>query len=281
MKLGKGNELTLPGNGKTETQVALIGAGNVATHLGIALKQAGYRIRGVYSRRKEHAEALALRLSASSFTDTISLLPRADVYVFCVKDDALAACVEQLAARSDTAGALFIHTAGSVSLDVFRGKATRYGVIYPMQTFSKKRRIDFSRVPLFIEAASADVLQEVRTIAGRLSDSVTPLSSDRRQYLHIAAVFANNFANHCFALAADVLQENGISPSCLLPLIDETVRKLHEMPAAVAQTGPAVRHDDHILHKHLQLLGDNAARAEIYRLLSESIYRKAQQSAQP
>ena len=97
--------------------------------------------------------------------------------------------------------------------------------------------------------------------------------SQQRAQLHLAAVFACNFANHMCTLADDLLKEAGLPFEDLLPLIDETTAKLHDMPPAEAQTGPARRGDKKIQQQHIEKLDD--AKARIYQLISDSIYNHA------
>lgn len=74
----------------------------------------------------------------------------------------------------------------------------------------------------------------VEDLANELSDTVYPLDSAKRKKLHLAAVFANNFTNHCCTLAYHLLEKNGIAPTVLLPIIDETAQS--------STTSPLPRH---------------------------------------
>lgn len=255
--------------------ISLIGSGNVATHIGHALAKAGYRINGVFSRTLAAAQALAGTLHCDA-TDHLEALPEADCCLFAVKDDAL----PSLAARW---GALHpdsfcLHTAGSVPMDIFERKVENYGVLYPMQTFSKTRQVDFHAIPCFIEANAPETLDKVTQLARSVSDRVYVLPSERRRWLHLAAVFACNFSNHCYDIAARLLEKEGIPSDSLLPLIDETAAKVHELPACKAQTGPAVRFDRNVIDRHERMLTDNPELRRIYELLSQHIYQYAQEN---
>lgn len=255
--------------------ISLIGSGNVATHIGHALAKAGYRINGVFSRTLAAAQALAGTLHCDA-TDHLEALPEADCCLLAVKDDAL----PSLAARW---GALHpdsfcLHTAGSVPMDIFEGKVENYGVLYPMQTFSKTRQVDFHAIPCFIEANAPETLDKVTQLARSVSDRVYVLPSERRRWLHLAAVFACNFSNHCYDIAARLLEKEGIPSDSLLPLIDETAAKVHELPACKAQTGPAVRFDRNVIDRHERMLTDNPELRRIYELLSQHIYQYAQEN---
>ena len=261
-------------------KTVLIGAGNVATHLGEALQKTGSEILQVWSRTRTSAGTLADRLGCSWTTDVGQLTPEGELYLFCVSDDVLETLARQVYATLEALGtedgegetgcrALFVHTAGSMSQDVL--PAPRRGVMYPMQTFSRKRQVDFTEVPIFVESRTDE--EQLMMMAELISNRVWVLDEENRRYLHLAAVFACNFTNHMYDLAARFLAERGIPFSVMLPLIDETARKVHEMRPDEAQTGPAVRYDTNIIRKHLDMLCDPQIK-EIYTLLSNSIYDK-------
>lgn len=250
--------------------IVLLGSGNVATHLGRALSGTCHKVVQVYSRTMANAQALASELKCDATDDVHRVYADADVYVFSVKDDALPLLARDVKHRN--ADAIFVHTAGSVSMDVFKGNAQRYGVIYPMQTFSKSRELNFREVPCFVEGNDAETLAVVEALARSLSDHVVEMPSEKRKSLHLAAVFACNFTNHCYRLAERVLTDAGIDFSLYLPLIDMTARKVHEMSPHDAQTGPAVRFDETVINRHVNMLGDDMMR-QIYSLMSQSIHR--------
>ena len=250
-------------------KIVLIGAGNLATHLGKALHAAGHDMVQVFSRTMQSAETLASLLDAEPLTDMAQVRDDADVYIFSVKDSALEQLISQLCGGEKK---VFLHTAGSMPMSVFRGKALHYGVLYPMQTFSKQREVDFSIIPCFIEANDEFALKQIEGLAGRISSRVYRLSSEDRKYLHLSAVFACNFANHCYAASQKLLQQHGIPFDVMLPLIDETAAKVHGMTPKEAQTGPAVRYDENVIGKQTQLLENQPYFQKIYDSMSKSIH---------
>lgn len=250
-------------------KIVLIGAGNLATHLGKALHAAGHDMVQVFSRTMQSAETLASLLDAEPLTDMAQVRDDADVYIFSVKDSALEQLVSQLCGGEKK---VFLHTAGSMPMSVFRGKALHYGVLYPMQTFSKQREVDFSIIPCFIEANDEFALKQIESLAGQISHRVYQLSSEDRKYLHLSAVFACNFANHCYAASQELLQQHGIPFDVMLPLIDETAAKVHGMTPKEAQTGPAVRYDENVIGKQIQLLENQPYFQKIYDCMSKSIH---------
>ena len=253
-------------------KIALVGAGRVASCMGPRLKQAGHTIAGVYSRTLEHAEELAALVGAPA-SDRLDRLPEADVYLIMLSDDALLQHASTIVkGREDS---LFLHTAGSVPMDVFKEAGARhYGVLYAMQTFSKGIQVDWAQVPVFIEGSSKRELETVRSLALDLSPHVTPLSSTGRKKLHIAAVFTCNFTNHMYAISEQLLAEEGIPFSVMIPLVRETARKVENLSPAAAQTGPAVRGDLKVIREHLELLSEHPEYADIYQLLSTDINKE-------
>lgn len=250
-------------------KIAMIGAGRLATQLGRALRAAGHDITVVYSRTERSAATLAAQLACASTTCLDDVPAGADVYILSVTDNALPHVARRIY-RVDPA-AVYVHTAGSMPLSVLDG-ARHHAVGYPLQTFSKERDVDFRSIPCFVEASDDEALATVESLFASIADRVVRMTTADRRRLHIAAVFACNFVNHCYDLAATLLQQRGIAFDVLLPLIDETARKVHTMAPRKAQTGPAVRYDTDVLDSHLRMLADDALRHDIYALLSRSIH---------
>lgn len=250
-------------------RIALIGAGNVATCLGPRLKEAGHEITAVYSRTVESARILADRLGATYTTD-LKAVPASDAAIVMLKDDALKELAPAIA--DSLKDSLLLHTAGSVPMDIWNtAGAMKYGVLYPMQTFSKNSVIDWSQVPLFIEGSSDQTLNSIRELALTVSPDVTVLSSEGRKKLHLAAVFTCNFSNHMYAIAEQLLADEGVPFRVMLPLVRETARKVETMSPKDAQTGPAIRGDRKVINEHLALLKDYPEYAQLYKLISVDI----------
>ncbi|MBQ5408708.1 MAG: DUF2520 domain-containing protein [Muribaculaceae bacterium] len=248
-------------------RVVLIGSGNVATSLALALNGKCHLVQ-VYSRSMASAEALASRVGAQATNDLSQIVTDADIYVISVVDDAITRVLEACPAR----GGLWVHTSGSTSIDVFKGKRTRYGVLYPMQSFSKSCPVDMHEVHIFIEGCDSCATQEVKELAMLLTNNVHEITSTERERLHVAAVFACNFANHMFTLSSEVLDEAGIPFDAMLPLIKTTIAKLDNLTPTQSQTGPAARGDVNVIERHLQSLSGD--KHDIYRLLSQSILNR-------
>ena len=257
-----------------DTPIVFVGAGNLATNLAKALYRKRFRIVQIFSRTEESARSLALQVEADYTTDLKELTGDAKLYIVSLKDAAFVELLPQIAEGKEHA--LLVHTAGSIPMSVWEGHTQRYGVFYPMQTFSKQREVKFDEVPFFIEAKTAEDVALLKAIAATLSDHVYEASSEQRKSLHLAAVFICNFTNHMYALAADLLEKYQLPFNVMLPLIDETARKVHELAPRDAQTGPAVRYDKNVIENHLAMLADLPALQEIYKLMSKSIHEHHQ-----
>ena len=252
-------------------KIVFIGAGNLATRLSLAMQRVGMQIGQVYSHTEASARQLATRLGCPWTNDLSALQEDGDLYVFSLKDTVLSDVISKVKPNNG----MWVHTAGSMPMSVFGGYAQRFGVLYPLQTFSKGRNVNFDVIPIFLEANTDKNADYLKNIASALSENVRFMSSEKRRSLHLAAVFACNFTNHIYTLSYKLLENESIPADVLLPLIDETVSKIHSMPPAAAQTGPAIRYDENVINKHLAMLDDPDMQA-IYRLLSQSIHKEAQ-----
>lgn len=246
--------------------VVILGSGNVATNLALSLKDKCEVVQ-IFSRTMDNALMLAKEVGCDATNDLKKLYKKADIYIISVKDDAIASIIDSTPSN----GALWVHTSGSTPIEVFEGKREKYGVLYPMQSFSKSRIVDMSEVHIFIEGNCDKVTREINDFASCISENIHEATSQERQQLHVAAVFACNFANHMFTLSSEVLSEAGLPFDAMLSLIKTTVEKLDHMTPQESQTGPAARGDTKIIEKHLSSL--NGDKREIYKLLSDSIMR--------
>lgn len=256
-----------------DTSIVFIGAGNLATNLAKALYRKGFRIEQIYSRTEESARSLAQMVEAEYTTELSAVVEDAQLYIVSLKDAAFVQLLPEIVTGKSSA--LWVHTAGSISMDVWEGQVERYGVFYPMQTFSKQREVDFRDIPIFVESHSEADTQLLKDIASALSERVYEATSEQRKSLHLAAVFTCNFTNHMYAMAAELLKKYQLPFEVMLPLIDETARKVHELAPHDVQTGPAVRYDENVINAHLQMLADEPEMQKLYRLISENIHRLA------
>ncbi|MDT0607341.1 Rossmann-like and DUF2520 domain-containing protein [Croceitalea rosinachiae] len=240
----------------------LIGTGNVATHLFNAfLNVDEVAIKQVFGRNRETLKYFS---EHCSITTNIDAIVNADIYLIAVTDDEIAS-VSEIVSRKP---GIVAHTSGSISMASIRSK--RKGVFYPLQSFTKNKEIDFTKIPICIEASDEKGLSTLNTFANFLTESVNEISSEKRKKLHLAAVFANNFSNHLFQIAQELCETESLPFELIQPLILETVDKLSVLNPKKAQTGPARRNDVLTMQQHLDEL-NNPIHKKIYQLLSQSI----------
>ncbi|TAH43697.1 MAG: DUF2520 domain-containing protein [Bacteroidetes bacterium] len=248
-------------------KIVLIGTGNVAMHLGPALIKAGHEVIQLVGRTEKHSKFLANKLSCDYTINKKQISPKADTYIVALRDEAIGLYSKHIPSEAK----LVVHTSGSVNANVFSGITQHYGVLYPIQTLSTKRKINFETIPLCLEANSEKAKKKLLTLAKSLSKEVHWTSHDQRQTIHLAAVFANNFSNHLFALAEDMLTKKGMSFDLIRPLIAETAAKVQKSSAHQMQTGPARRGDTETIEKHIELLKNKPQLLQIYKILTRSI----------
>ena len=250
--------------------VSFIGAGNLAWHLAPALDNVGYVVKEVYSRDKRNAESLVERLyEAEVKTDLDFSSSSSSVFIIAVPDDAIGEIAQEIALPED---AILVHTAGSQGVSVLGYSATpNIGVFYPLQTFTRDRKVEFNAIPVFIESETHAGEKVLMTMAKSISKNVFKIASKERQALHVAAVFASNFTNHMLYLAQEIMKENSLSFEWLKPLISEMITKSLSIGPENAQTGPAKRGDLETLDRHMDFLKDDEAVSELYKIISQDI----------
>ena len=250
----------------TVKTITIIGAGNVATHLGKALLKKGFIINQVYSHTIDNAYTLASELNAMPCDDVKFITDESDLYIISIKDDFIEEIVSQIPFTKKTV----VHTSGSISMDVL-SKFEHHGIFYPLQTLSKDASVNITEVPLCIEANNNNTEETLIELGKLLSKNVQLINSEQRKKIHLAAVFACNFSNHMYAIAEELLKEDNIDLDILKPLIIETANKIqHNSPSAM-QTGPAKRNDEAVIKKHIEMLANATNHQDIYKIITENI----------
>ncbi len=252
-------------------KISFIGSGNVATHFAKAFSKKGIVVQQVYSQTCDNSETLAWQSNSIYICDLDELNLEVDLLIFAVKDEVIKSLSQYILSKKPTIR--MVHTSGSVGLDVF-DNAANTGIFYPLQSFSKTKKIDISDVPFLITSNNDLFKNELIEFAKLLSNKVYEYTDEQRKHLHIAAVFVNNFSNHLFATAQSYCEKHQLDYHLLMPLIHETIHKIDTISPKDAQTGPAKRRDMEILDKHLMLLKkEDEHLHHIYSLLSDSILK--------
>ncbi|MDF9797397.1 putative short-subunit dehydrogenase-like oxidoreductase (DUF2520 family) [Catalinimonas alkaloidigena] len=256
---------------KSHFKVSMIGAGKLASQLAPALESAGHAISEVYSRHLNNAQALCDQLYEAEVKYDFDFSESdADIFVIAVPDDSIQEVTDKLLLPIN---AILLHTSGSKPMEVLKNKRIKgYGVMYPLQTFSKSMPVNFKEVPCLVEGSSSDVEDLIVRLSKSISKHVEPMTSGQRAVLHISAVFACNFTNHMISIAEDLTDTHHINFELLKPLIVETMNKSLSAGPKAAQTGPAIREDFDILKLQEKFLKKSDKQlAKIYKLLSQSI----------
>lgn len=247
-------------------QTVIIGSGNVAYHLAKAFVQNGISLAQIFGRNENELQKISSELNIPYSTEK---LEDADLYFICVSDNS----VEDVSKIISKKNSLVAHTSGSLPKEILAGEY-RKSSFYPLQTFSKSKDLDYTKIPFFIEAENTEDQKILTDLASKISENVMESTHEKRKYIHLTAVFACNFVNHLFSRAKEISDAQEIPFDYFLPLIDETVQKIHEIEPKSAQTGPAVRNDKRVLELHEQLLQGESL--EIYKTINQSIKKMYQ-----
>lgn len=256
----------------TSVNIVLIGAGRIATHLGRRMRAKGLHVAQVLNRSASVARTLAEELGADWSDQWADLTPNAEWIILAVRDDAIAEVGAQLGPLAPEA--LFTHTSGATPGAVLAPYCRRYGVFYPLQSFSVEHAPLWSKVPFCVDAHTPEDVLFLKKMGKILGNLVYQINDEERAVLHIAAVFANNFANHCFAVAEKIMEEKGLPFEMLHPLMEETLAKALQTSPEMMQTGPARRGDMDTIQRHLDWLEAHPLWRALYVDMSRSINPK-------
>lgn len=244
-------------------KVTVIGSGNVAQHLiKVFLQTKEVSLVQAFARQPK---SLLHLLPKEKITKDYNALHEADVYIISVTDNV----INEVSSLLPFKNKLVVHTSGTSSIDVLDGK-NRKGVFYPLQTFSKSKEVDFSSIPLCLEAENEEDYKTLELLAKAISNKVYNISSEQRKSLHVAAVFVSNFVNHMYVIGSEICETNNVPFEVLQPLIQEVANKITALSPKEAQTGPALRNDTKTIEKHIEFLKDSNYQ-DIYKLLTQSI----------
>ncbi len=249
-------------------RVVMLGSGNTATVLSELIIKGGHDIVQVVSRNEENAKSLASTCLAATGTLDAEKFAEADIYVVALHDAAL----DHIENIPGLKSKFVVHTAGAVSINVFKDVSSTYGVLYPLQSLSKFAD-HVPEIPFLIDGNNQEIMHRVLGFAKTLSDKVIEANDTQRLNYHVAAVFVNNFTNHLYALAELFCEKERIDFKTLFPLIDETTLRAKSISPFLTQTGPAIRNDVYTLNRHLQALTANPDLKYVYLKLTESIIK--------
>ncbi len=250
-------------------KLGIIGSGNLAIQLAPALENAGHRVMACHSLHLNKAKQLADRMYQCEVLHEpdFAAYPL-DLVLMAVSDEAIETLAAEMTVPENCSVA---HTAGGVSIEALAVFGEHAGVFYPVQSFSKGRKVDFEMIPICIEAIGKTTEQRLYQLGSSLSKELYYLNSVQRKDLHIAAVFASNFTNFMLSIAWEYLHEQDLTPDLLVPLVRETIAKAIQSGPESMQTGPARRGDLEVVEAHLSRLKAHPAWQRLYQEVSAAI----------
>ncbi|PUV23681.1 Rossmann-like and DUF2520 domain-containing protein [Sphingobacterium athyrii] len=250
--------------------IVILGSGNAATHFGQAFQQLGHQIVQIYSKTKANADALAFALQCPGTDDLSQLLRNADLYLIAVSDEAIPTLVETM--PQDING-IVVHCSGATDMAILN-RFRNYGVIYPPQSLSKNKTVDFSLIPFCVEGSDTSIANSLLQLARTFSSRSILCNSQQRLAIHLSSVMVNNFSNILYQFAYELLEEHNLSFDLVRPIILETAEKVQNHVPITVQTGPAIRGDEATQQKHLKFISNKPDLQQIYQLLSHQITKR-------
>lgn len=247
--------------------MVVIGSGNVAWHLINAFSKKGIHVVQILAQNKKTARNLSKSFSIPYIINPALLIKDAGIYLMAVQDDRIGDVAPVLGLKDQ----LLVHTSGFSSIDILAGASSNTGVLWPLQTLTAGKNIEYDQIPFFVEGNTNENSVQLTRFAGLISERVMVTDSPTRQKIHLAAVIASNLTNQLYSISASILERQEIPFDVLAPLILETAVKAGQQHPLQSQTGPAVRKDLQVIARHLDLLRDDPAFQDIYRLITENI----------
>jgi predicted short-subunit dehydrogenase-like oxidoreductase (DUF2520 family) len=255
--------------GHAISEVVILGAGNLGTHLARVFQADGIRILQVFDRHPSKGKKLANEIGCEFVFKQEKIFPGADLYILSVSDSS----IETVASSFKPGDRLLVHCSGSVPMGILGPYTSRYGVFYPLQTFSAGKPVSFADTPLCVEANNSYSRRQLMELARKISGKVYRIDSEQRKILHLTAVFASNFTNFMYTVAEEILERHKIPFSLLEPIIEQTGSNAKGGSVFKNQSGPAVRGDHGVLEDHRKLLEQFPEFVEIYDIISKNIIK--------
>ncbi len=260
-------------------KITIIGAGNVGYHLSQRLVEVGHVVPQIFSRQTNKAVRISRIIRANPIDNISSLQDNSNLYIIAVKDDAITSVAEKMRKRLP-GNTWVVHTSGSTPSTVLAPHFNNFGIFYPLQTFSINRMADFLNIPILVDANKELMRNKLFQLAETVSPKVHFINDEQRAKVHVNAVMVNNFTNHLYSIAEDIMRKEELPMEVLIPLIQETSKKVALYPAREMQTGPAIRGDDATIQRHLEFLNGYKNYKKVYEMMTESL-KKMHNSQHP
>jgi predicted short-subunit dehydrogenase-like oxidoreductase (DUF2520 family) len=256
-------------------RVFILGAGQVGVGLLRAFRAARVDVLGLHSRRPSHV--------ATSSGSLPAVLGDANTVIVAVRDeqidDALADLLDAMSPsgrRRLASGTVILHTSGGAEPALVPQLADfgfNGGTFHPMVPFAIPERAADLLKKAWIGIDGDDQARATsRRLAGHLGARTLEIPPGKKSIYHAAAVISSNFPVVLEAVASRILAEAGIPASsaqqAVHSLMEAAVSNTSDRPAESALTGPIVRGEVDVVHRHLQALRHDQDARALYRRLS-------------
>jgi predicted short-subunit dehydrogenase-like oxidoreductase (DUF2520 family) len=264
-------------------RVAIVGAGNLAGALGVALRAAGYGIELIISRTGaasvRRARRLAREIGASASIATQAQI-RAEIVWFCVPDAAISSAADSLLEAADWKGKIALHSSGALTSDelgVLQGLGAAVASVHPLMTFVRGSRPQLAAVPFAIEGDQKAV-RTARAMVRDLRGHSFAIRKEQKQAYHAWGMFVSPLLTALLASSESVAAAAGVSRKAasqrMLPILKQTLANYARLGAAGSFSGPIARGDIDTVKKHLQILRRVPEVREVYLALARVALRE-------
>lgn len=243
-------------------RIVVVGSGRLAEALLSSPALVHHRHVELAARNRERLEQLSAEYHCLPYDESVT---HEAVVLLCVNDGALA---ETASAFSHIARVM-VHFSGTSALI----EAERFdsAVMWPVHSFGETEKPSWTQIPWITEHRGTEAGLFVADFLAALGCTSVELNVQQRRELHLAAVVMNNFSNHLATLAFEWCAKQGLPPTALQHLAEQTFSRLRFTAPEAAQTGPARRGDTSTLEQHLNMLNENPQLREIYQMFSKQI----------
>ncbi len=248
---------------KGKPQVALVGAGSLASSLAPALRESGYAVREIISRdspsSRQHAGRLARQVGGRAATPQTAALD-SELLWFCVPDREIRAAARSLSACSSGRVKFAFHSSGALTsraLDPLRRQGIAVASVHPLMTFVPGSRPSFRGVPFAVEG-DASAVRLARRVVRDLGGDAFLLPAARKAAYHAWATFTSPLLLAFLvtleeaAVAAGLTRRDSRRKS--LPIIRQTLANYARLGPRDSFSGPIIRGDVDTVAQHLAVL---------------------------
>lgn len=264
----------MPARSKSQKyEIAIIGAGTLASALARALHSKEYRVSEIVSRSNpqslRRARILASRIQSSATTIQAAEMS-ADIVWICVPDDAIAALAEQMTDERDWRGKIVVHSSGALSsdtLELLRRKGAEVASAHPLMTFVSSSQPKLKGVPFALEG-TAKALTAVETIISDFEAHAFRIARTEKAAYHAFGFFSSPGIVALIAAAIEVGKLAGLEGkrvrALMEPIVRQTIDNCFRTSPQQAFSGPVRRGDVETIRKHLKVLDEHPDLLDLY-----------------